>query len=71
MIRKFRRALTLHQSDACTSAEHPRCTCRCGGLLHGVDHKTYMEIEKQIIEQDGEITADQVADIIAFLKGED
>ena len=71
MIRKFRRALTLHQSDACTQAEHPRCTCRCGGLLHGVDHKSYMEIEKQIIETDGSITQDQVADIIAFLKGED
>lgn len=70
-MRKFKRALTLHQSDACTAAEHPRCTCRCGGLLHGVDHKAYSEIEKQIIETDGEITADQVADIISFLKGEE
>ena len=48
-MRKFKRALTLHQSDACTQAEHNRCTCRCGGLLHGVDHKEYAEIEKQII----------------------
>ena len=71
MIRKFKRALTLHQSDACTLAIHPRCTCRCGGLLHGADHKDFMEIESQIIKADGNITADQVADIIDFLKGED
>lgn len=71
MLRKFQRPLTQHQSDACTCAEKPRCTCRCGGLLHGVDHKDYMEIEKQIIETDGSITEDQVADIITFLKGED
>lgn len=71
-MRKFKRALTLHQSDACTAAEHPRCTCRCGGLLHGVDHMAYMEIEKQVMERSGgEITEDQVADIISFLKGEE
>jgi hypothetical protein len=40
-------------------------------MLHGADHKDFMEIEQQIIKADGNITADQVADIIAFLKGED
>jgi len=70
-MRRFKRALTLHQSDACTLAEHPRCTCRCGGLLHGVSHKSFMEIEQQIVSTDGSISDDQVADIIAFLKGED
>jgi len=70
-MRVFKRPLTLHQSDACTNAQHPRCTCRCGGLLHGVDHMEYMEIEKQLMERsNGGITEDQVADIIAFLKGE-
>ena len=69
-MRKFKRALTLHQSDACTLAEHPRCTCRCNGLLHGISHKSYAEIEQHIIERDGEITEDQVADIIAFLRGD-
>ena len=68
-MRIFKRPLNLHQSDACTNALHPRCTCRCGGLLHGVDHKDFMEIEQQIIRTDGSITVDQVADIIDFLQG--
>lgn len=67
MGKKFKRPLTLHQSDACTRAEHPRCTCRCGGLLHGRDHAQFMAIEQDIIKREGTITDDQVADIIAFL----
>jgi len=67
-MKQFKRALTLHQSDSCTLAEHPRCTCRCGGLLHGKDHKQFMSIEQDIIRRDGSITNDQVADIIAFME---
>lgn len=29
------RALSLRQAARCETATHPRCTCRCGGKLHG------------------------------------
>lgn len=68
MAKVFKRPLTLHQSDSCTAAQHPRCTCRCQGLLHRVDHKDFMEIEQQLIKDQGSITADEVQDIIYFLQ---
>ncbi len=68
MSKVYKRPLTLHQSDACTNALHPRCTCRCGGLLHGIDHKDFMEIEKQILSEHGEITQDEVDEIIYFIR---
>ena len=27
--------LSAKQAGACEHAKHPRCACRCGGLLHG------------------------------------
>lgn len=29
------RYLSLKQAQSCENALHPRCRCRCGGLLHG------------------------------------
>lgn len=29
------RALSLRQANSCENAAHPKCRCRCGGLLHG------------------------------------
>ena len=68
MGKVYKRPLTLHQSDSCTSAQHPRCTCRCGGILHGIDHKDFMEIEQNIIKQQGQITEDEVMEIVYFLR---
>ena len=67
---KYKRALTSAQASACECAKKPRCTCRCGGALHGIGHAQYMEFERAIVQEQGYITADQVADTIAFLKGE-
>jgi hypothetical protein len=29
------KALSLRQANACESATHARCRCRCGGVYHG------------------------------------
>ena len=29
------RALSHRQAQRCEDAEHPKCTCRCGGQFHG------------------------------------
>ena len=29
------RRLSARQAATCETAQHPRCKCRCGGLLHG------------------------------------
>ena len=64
----FKRTLTQHQSVSCELAQKPRCTCRCNGLLHGVGHAQYMQIEADYIRRNGQITQDKVEDIIAFVK---
>ena len=31
-------ALFTRNAKACENAKHPRCTCACGGKLHGASH---------------------------------
>jgi hypothetical protein len=69
-MKLYQRKLSSAQAAACESAIHPRCTCRCGGALHGVAHQKFQEIEEDVIARQGSITDDQVADIIEFLKEE-
>jgi hypothetical protein len=66
----YKRPLTSFQSSSCESAQHPRCTCRCHGALHGVSHQSYIDLESEILADKGCITDDEVADIISFIKGE-
>ena len=64
----FKRTLTLAQSNACECAKRPRCTCRCNGLLHGVNHADFIEMESAIFQSQGYITESQVNDLAYFLK---
>lgn len=67
-MKTYTRPLNAAQSDSCARALRKRCTCRCGGLLHGVNHSEYNRIEQQVLTEQGSITEDQVVDIINFLK---
>jgi len=68
MLKQYKRPLTSAQSAACACAMHKRCTCRCGGLLHGVNHSQYQQLEQSYLQEQGYITETQVQDIIQFLK---
>jgi len=70
MPKIFKRPLTSAQSAACACALRKRCTCRCNGLLHGVSHSQYQQLEQQYLSDQGYITESQVNDIIGFLKEE-
>lgn len=37
------RGLFERNARACENAKHPKCTCVCGGALHGVSHAAKME----------------------------
>jgi hypothetical protein len=69
-MKTYKRSLTSAQSTSCACALHKRCTCRCNGLLHGVSHSQYQQLEANYLSDQGYITEAQVADIIAFLKEE-
>jgi len=36
------KTLSEKQAGACENAKHPRCACRCGGVLHGAARTTEM-----------------------------
>ena len=36
--RPITHGLLRFQADRCETAKNPRCTCRCGGALHGMYH---------------------------------
>ena len=36
------RALSLRQARNCENAKHPRCKCRCHGVLHGASRSQVM-----------------------------
>lgn len=64
----YKRSLSESQSRACEDAIHAVCLCRCGGALHGISHKLYAEVEAQILEEKGEITDEDVEEIIEYVK---
>lgn len=35
--------LFVRNARACENAKHPKCTCVCGGKLHGVSHESQMQ----------------------------
>ena len=35
--------LFARNARACENAKHPKCTCVCGGALHGKSHAAAME----------------------------
>jgi len=63
-IKTYRRALSNAQAAACENAKHPRCTCRCGGALHGKGHAVYQAVERDYLAQQKEINRDQVAALV-------
>ena len=65
--RTYKRALSSAQAANCENARHPRCRCRCGGRLHGRGHAAYQVQERAILDQNKEITADQVDNLISVL----
>jgi hypothetical protein len=36
-------ALFSRNAKACENAKHPKCTCVCGGALHGVSHAAKLQ----------------------------
>ena len=70
-MKVFKRSLTSAQSTSCALAQHKRCTCRCGGLLHGISHSDYQKLEATYLHDQGYITEYQVIDIINFLDEEE
>jgi len=40
-------------AKACENARHPRCTCACGGKLHGVSHAEKLtELWQQYVDRE-------------------
>lgn len=37
------KALFIRNATACENAKHPKCTCVCGGALHGQSHAAKIE----------------------------
>lgn len=35
--------LFARNARACENAKHPKCTCVCGGKLHGASHEAQMQ----------------------------
>ena len=48
-MKSYKRPLSEAQADACAQAKRPRCSCRCGGVLHGGSHQVYMEKERELL----------------------
>lgn len=36
-------ALFERNAKACENARHPKCTCACGGALHGQSHEAKLQ----------------------------
>lgn len=34
---------TQAMAKSCELAKHDKCTCRCGGEFHGMDHTSFMQ----------------------------
>lgn len=64
----FKRSLNEAQSKACEDALFAECRCRCGGALHGVSHALYARLEAQILEEKGEITEEDIEELLEYIQ---
>ena len=67
MTKTYKRALSNTQAANCENAKHPRCRCRCGGALHGKGHAEYQVQEREILDQQKELSSEQIPEIIQSL----
>lgn len=72
-MKSYRRNLTTSQGNACENARKPRCTCRCGGALHGGSHLEFREemaeaFDAKVMEGSGRLlTGEDVVEIVKRL----
>lgn len=67
MTKTYKRALSNAQAAACENAKHPKCRCRCQGTLHGKGHASYQAQERELLDQQKELTSEQIPEIIKSL----
>lgn len=67
MTRIYTRLLTNWAAYSCEQAKKPICVCRCGGILHGKNHDAFATATNMLINQQGDISDEEIQDILKDL----
>ena len=59
----YTKPVGLGEMAQCEDAKQARCFCRCGGILHGLDHTQYALLFNEHLELHGSIDFDVAADL--------
>lgn len=63
----YKRKLSASAAARCEEAHVKLCFCRCGGRMHGVSHKAYLQREEQLfnsVEKGMEVSVANVAQLV-------
>ena len=59
-MKTYKRALSNAQASACENARHPKCRCRCGGVLHSRGHADYQAQERELMKTQKTVTTGEI-----------
>jgi len=62
----YRARLSMRSANECEAAHRESCVCRCGGALHGINHKGFMAAEAEAFDASPNkvVTAQQMLELI-------
>jgi hypothetical protein len=55
---RYWKQLSSYDAKHCEEAKTARCTCRCGGLLHGLSHTKFRLEMRKILDEQGSFSRD-------------
>lgn len=62
------RKISSFDAKHCEDADNDKCRCRCGGVLHGKSHQSFISKEAEFVEANGKDALDEK--VVARLVGE-
>ena len=64
----FKRPMSLSLAESCEWAIHPKCVCRCNGLLHSLKHNDFVEEYNKLWEEQGEVSEEAIQEIVRSIR---